>query len=51
MPDTKRTIWGRANSVNVQKVLWCLAELDLPYERIDAGMSFSARPASPTISR
>ena len=33
-------IWGRANSVNVQKVLWCLAELDLPYERIDAGMAF-----------
>ena len=31
-------IWGRANSVNVQKVLWCLAELDLAYERIDAGM-------------
>jgi glutathione S-transferase len=34
------TIWGRANSVNVQKVLWCLRELDLPYERIDAGMQF-----------
>jgi glutathione S-transferase len=34
------TIWGRANSVNVQKVLWCLAELDLAYERIDAGMQF-----------
>jgi glutathione S-transferase len=34
------TIWGRANSVNVQKVLWCLAELDLSYERIDAGMQF-----------
>lgn len=33
-------IWGRANSVNVQKVLWCLAELDLTYERIDAGMAF-----------
>ena len=31
-------IWGRTNSVNVQKVLWCLAELDLPYERIDAGL-------------
>jgi glutathione S-transferase len=31
-------IWGRTNSVNVQKVLWCLAELDLAYERIDAGM-------------
>ncbi|MCA6121654.1 glutathione S-transferase [Bradyrhizobium sp. WSM 1704] len=34
------TIWGRANSVNVQKVLWCLAELDLAYQRIDAGMQF-----------
>lgn len=27
----KVTIWGRANSVNVQKVLWCLSELDLAY--------------------
>jgi glutathione S-transferase len=34
------TIWGRANSVNVQKVLWCLAELDLAHDRIDAGMAF-----------
>ena len=34
------TIWGRANSVNVQKVLWCLRELDLSYDRIDAGMQF-----------
>jgi glutathione S-transferase len=34
------TIWGRVNSVNVQKVLWCLHELDLAYERIDAGMAF-----------
>ena len=33
-------IWGRKNSVNVQKVLWCLSELDLGYERIDAGMAF-----------
>jgi glutathione S-transferase len=33
-------IWGRANSVNVQKVLWCCRELDLTYERIDAGMQF-----------
>jgi glutathione S-transferase len=33
-------IWGRANSVNVQKVLWCLRELDLTYERMDAGMAF-----------
>jgi len=31
-------IWGRVNSVNVKKALWCLEELGLPYERIDAGM-------------
>ena len=31
-------IWGRANSVNVKKVLWCVGELGLPFERIDAGM-------------
>ncbi len=34
-------IWGRTNSVNVQKVLWCCAELAIAYERIDAGMEFS----------
>jgi glutathione S-transferase len=33
-------IWGRANSVNVQKVLWCCDELSLAYERIDAGLQF-----------
>lgn len=32
------TIYGRTNSVNVQKVLWCLAELGIPYTRIDAGL-------------
>ncbi|HEX7235930.1 MAG TPA: glutathione S-transferase [Gammaproteobacteria bacterium] len=32
------TIYGRTNSVNVQKVLWCLAELGLPYTRIEAGL-------------
>ena len=31
-------IWGRTNSVNVKKVLWCLDELGLEYERTDAGM-------------
>ena len=33
-------IWGRANSINVQKVLWCCGELGLQYERIDAGNDF-----------
>jgi glutathione S-transferase len=33
-------IWGRKNSVNVQKVMWCCDELELPYERVDAGGEF-----------
>lgn len=40
------TIWGRSNSVNVMKALWCLAELDLPFERIDAGMQFGRNDQS-----
>ena len=33
-------LWGRTNSINVQKVTWTLAELGLAHERIDAGMAF-----------
>jgi glutathione S-transferase len=37
-------LWGRKSSINVQKVLWCLAELVLQesvdFERIDAGLEF-----------
>ena len=33
-------IWGRANSINVQKVLWSCDELGMAFERIDAGMQF-----------
>jgi len=33
-------IWGRVNSVNVKKALWCVEELGLKYERIDAGMQY-----------
>ena len=32
-------IWGRTNSINVQKVMWTVAELGLPFERVDAGMA------------
>jgi hypothetical protein len=34
------SIWGNADSINVQKVLWCCEELALPYQRIDAGRHF-----------
>ena len=44
-------IWGRKNSVNVQKVLWCLSELDLGYERIDAGMAFGRNNESDSYER
>lgn len=33
-------IWGRNNSINVQKVLWCCEEMDVPFMRIDAGGEF-----------
>ena len=33
-------IWGRASSSNVQKTLWTVEELGLPYQRIDAGGAF-----------
>jgi len=33
-------VWGRVNSINVQKVLWALDELQVAYERVDAGMAF-----------
>ncbi|MEH3116852.1 MAG: glutathione S-transferase family protein [Methylorubrum populi] len=32
-----RRLWGRASSGNVQKALWALDELGLPYEPIEAG--------------
>lgn len=34
------TIWGRSNSVNVQKVMWACEEMQIAYERIDAGAEF-----------
>lgn len=33
-------VWGRKNSINVQKVLWACDEMGVPWERIDAGMAF-----------
>jgi len=33
-------IWGRENSTNVRKVLWCAEELGLDYEHVPAGGAF-----------
>ena len=48
------TLWGRKSSINVQKVLWALAELGLiegrDFERIDAGLHFGVNK-TPEIGR
>jgi glutathione S-transferase len=33
-------IWGRNTSSNVQKVIWALGELKVPFDRIDVGGAF-----------
>lgn len=33
-------IWGRRNSINVQKVMWAVGELELAHEHIAAGGSY-----------
>jgi glutathione S-transferase len=45
-------VYGRANSINVRKVLWMLGELNLPYEREDWGRGFrpTADPAFRAIN-
>ena len=37
---TMLKIWGRATSINVQKAMWAVGELELPHERIDVGGPF-----------
>lgn len=39
-------VWGRRNSLNVQKVMWLLGELDLEHEHVPAGGPFG-RVADP----
>jgi len=34
------TVWGRERGVCVKKVLWCLEELKLDFERVDAGKQY-----------
>jgi glutathione S-transferase len=33
-------IWGRNTSSNVQKVIWALSEMQVPFERIDVGGAY-----------
>ena len=43
-------ILGRKDSSNVQKVLWCCAELEVPYEREDVGGKFGRNNEAPYLS-
>lgn len=44
------TIWGRENSVNVKKVLWCAAELQLVFNLIPAGGQYGKNQDAPFLS-
>jgi len=39
-PITPIRVLGRRTSLNVQKVMWCAAEIDIPVERLDIGGAF-----------
>lgn len=40
LENCQKKVWGRKSSSNVQALLWCLHELELDYERVDAGFTY-----------
>ncbi len=44
-------VWGRKNSVNVQKVLWCCEELGIPFRRHEAGGLFGGTGEAEYLAR
>lgn len=42
-------IWGRKDSSNVQKVLWCCGELGIEFERTDIGGRFGGNKEKPYL--
>ena len=42
-------IWGRTDSSNVQKVLWCCGELGLQFDRFDVGGKFGGNKEKPYL--
>jgi len=45
----KIKVWGRRDSSNVQKVLWCCGELEVAFERIDIGGKFGGNKEKPYL--
>ncbi len=46
---TKLKIWGRKDSSNVQKVLWCCGELGVAFDRADLGGAFGGNKEKPYL--
>jgi glutathione S-transferase len=44
-------VWGRKNSVNVQKVLWCCEELEIPFRRHNVGGLFGGTREAEYLAR
>ncbi|MFM1880223.1 MAG: hypothetical protein RLZZ344_457 [Pseudomonadota bacterium] len=44
-------LWGRINSINVQKVLWVLDALGCTYQREDAGLQFTANKTADFLAK
>jgi glutathione S-transferase len=44
-------VWGRKNSFNVQKVLWCCEELEIPIRRHDTGGLFGGTREAEYLDR
>src|SRR4051794_36941738 len=40
--DVLLKIWGREDSLSVQKVMWCIRELGIPYEQINLGKGYES---------
>ena len=45
----KIKIWGRNDSSNVQKVLWCCGELGIDFDRVDLGGKFGGNKERPYL--
>ena len=43
-------LYGRIDSGNVQKVLWTLDELNIKYDRVDAGKKFDLNKSNPNYT-
>jgi glutathione S-transferase len=49
MPVLK--VWGRKNSSNVQKTMWTVGELGIPYQRLDIGMEHGGNDTAAYLAR